>query len=191
MTKSPTQRAGPTSNRPGFSIDPIPTNSQNLENHSSGGRARRKAANQSGYMTLLQDDDEMDEDSYKPRRRNKDSELDPNEESKHFQEETLGYTNRYGEQQVGTGDDFKLPFKIFRPCNTLWKTDDSSKARSPNLTKDTILFESSENLDAVNNSQSRPLSPCRLPIDTEPTHTNNLLKKIFKDIKIDAKVNEH
>jgi hypothetical protein len=129
--------------------------------------------------------------------RSQNSEFEPNEEYKtEFQDVTSNLVYSKGkESPVGLEEDFKLPFRIYRPCSYLTKTKDTNMELrgSSELTKDSIYFNTAVNLDAVNNADGKFLENQaeRDKLEETPLYTNNLLKKIFKDIDIYAKITEH
>lgn len=129
--------------------------------------------------------------------RSQNSEFEPNEEYKtEYQDVTSNLVYSKGkESPVGLEEDFKLPFRIYRPCSYLTKTKDTNMELrgSSELTKDSIYFNTAVNLDAVNNADGKFLENQaeRDKLEETPLYTNNLLKKIFKDIDIYAKITEH
>lgn len=94
-----------------------------------------------------------------------------------------------------TQQDFKLPFKIYRPCNTIWEDNYNigGVINQNSIVNDTVFFECSQNIDGVNNTQSRMSAEQsqETSIPQVSTHTSNLVKKIFKDVKIDSQLNKH
>lgn len=184
-------------NSQGFSIDPIPIHQQTPQERTmtEDGRGRKQV--HPGFRSLLpnENDDQTERYSSRRRNRNRDSEFDPNEESKHYTEDVAGgYYSKHKNPNVDLGEDIKLPFKIYRPCSTLWKNDETGQRnQAGTLTKDSIFIECSEAIDAINNSQRKfnEIEAGEDKPEEAPLHTNNIIKKIFRDIKINAKVNEH
>lgn len=129
--------------------------------------------------------------------RSQNSEFEPNEESKMgYQDVTSNLVYSKGkESPTGLEEDFKLPFRIYRPCSFLMKNKDSNLELrgASELTKDSIYFNAAINLDAVNNADGKFLDNQseKDKLEETPLYTNNLLKKIFKDIDIYAKITEH
>lgn len=89
-------------------------------------------------------------------------------------------------------EDFKLPFKIYRPVSTVWKDSGKRGRDEGEQEADPIYFECSQNCDGVNNSQSKAAEENRAQgVPQIRDHTFNLVKKIFMDIKVDTQLNKH
>lgn len=112
----------------------------------------RKGDLDPGLMNLLASelDEPMEQAELKKNLTHKSSEIDKDEESKHGYQEGLGPTAATKQKpQLNSAEiENQLPFKIYRPCPSTWaKNDNSADA------KDAYYFNSSQNIDSVNNAQ--------------------------------------